>query len=354
MVRHFGRIGLVVLALALAIGVANAGNTERIGTGAALELRVPAGSRGTALGGSVLASVKGIESLYWNPAGLASGDSKREVVFSYLDYMADMQMNYFAMSTQVRGDISLGVSAKVFSVGDIIVTTEENPEGTGEVLSPTFSVVGMTYSQRFTDRVSFGATVKYIHEGIAREVANGLAFDFGFQYITGLEGLTLAVAMRNFGPDIKFDGPDLDREIELADALTGADPQAGSRNFRTALAPSELPTTVELGLSYKLYENPMGTALFTATFRNNNLASDEYQAGIEYAVKDMLNLRGGYIASPTGKAQLTGYKKQFILGPTFGFGVKVPMGSARFVVDYAYGATEFFQDNHWVTVSLGF
>ena len=277
------------------------------------------------------------------------------MVFSYLNYIADMKLNYFAVSTQVRGDISLGVSAKVFSVGDIVVTTEQNPEGTGEILSPTFSVVGLTYAQQFTDRVSFGATVKYIHEGIKREVANALAFDFGFQYITGLEGLTLAVAMRNFGPDMRFNGPDLDREVALSEALTGADPQAGSRIFRTLLAPAELPTTMELGLSYKLYDTPMGKAIFSATFRNNNLASDEYQAGIEYQLKGMLNLRGGYIASPTGGEQLNGFKKQFILGPTFGFGLNMPMGDAKFKVDYAYGKTnEFFQDNHWLTVGLGF
>ena len=252
------------------------------------------------------------------------------------------------------GHISIGISARVFSVGDIVVTTEDAPEGTGEILDPTFSCVTLTYSQLLTDRVAFGTTIKYIHEGIKRETASGVAFDFGFQYKTALKGLTLGIAMRNFGPDLKFDGPDLERQVRLQDAVSNADPQAGSRNFRTALASAELPTSIEIGFSYGFYEDALGKAAFSATFRNNNLATDEYQAGVEYSMKSMLMLRGGYVASPVGDAQPNGFKKEYILGPTFGFGLNVPMGNTAFQVDYAYGKTEFFQDNHWLTVGMGF
>ena len=350
----FKQIILLFAALALVAPEARAGDKSRIGTSAAQELRIPIGSRGTALGGAILAHVSGAEALQWNPSGLVFGTHKREVVFSYLDYIADMNLNYFALTTRLRDDISVGISARVFSVGDIVVTTEESPEGTGEVLSPKFSCVAFTYSQLLTDRVSFGSTIKYIHEGIKREVANGLAFDFGFQYKTALKGLTLGIAMRNFGPDLRFDGPDLERGVRLQDAIPNADPQATSRNFRTSLASAELPTSIEIGFSYDFYADAMNRAAFSATFRNNNLATDEYQAGVEYSLKQMLQLRGGYVASPTGDALPNGFKKVYILGPTFGFGLNVPMGDLAFQVDYAYGMTEFFQDNHWLTVGLGF
>lgn len=345
-----------LLSCALVISSAEAGDQSRIGTAAAQELRIPAGSRGTALGGAILASVRGAEAMHWNPSGVVFGGSKREAVFSYLDYMADMSMNYFAVTTKLRDDIAVGVSAKVFSVGDIIVTTEESPEGTGEVLDPTFSCVSFTYSQMLTDRVSFGTTIKYIHEGIKRQTANGLAFDFGFQYKTALEGLTLAIAMRNFGPDVRFDGPDLDRTVSLSDAIPSADPQATSRIFRTSLASAELPTSIEIGVAYDFLATDLGKATFSATFRNNNLATDEYQAGIEYDVRHMFQLRGGYAVSPAGEALPNGFNKEYILGPSFGFGLNVPMGNKdrSFRVDYAYGKTEFFQDNHWLTVGLGF
>lgn len=353
MLTYF-KTGLLIVALALAVSTVEAGDKSRIGTAAGQELRIPVGSRGTALGGAILASVNGAEALHWNPSGVVFGSTKREAVFSYLDYIADMKMNYFALTSKLRDDIAIGVSAKVFSIGDIVVTTEDAPEGTGEVLNPTFSCVSFTYSQMLTDRVAFGTTIKFIHEGIKRESANGLAFDFGFQYKTALKGLTLAIAMRNFGPDLRFDGPDLERSVSLSDVLPSADPQATSRNFRTSLAAAELPTTVELGFSYDFYENELGKAAFSATFRNNNLATDEYQAGVEYDMKKLIQLRGGYIMSPTGGVLPNGFSKQYILGPTFGFGLSVPMGGTAVKVDYAYGQTEFFQNNHWLTVGLGF
>lgn len=138
MFRQITTVCLMIAALALVVSTADAGDKSRIGTSAGQELRIPAGSRGTALGGSILASVQGAEAMYWNPSGLVFGNQKREAVFSYLDYIADMSMNYFGLSTKIREDIAIGVSAKVFSVGDIIVTTEAAPEGTGEVLNPTF------------------------------------------------------------------------------------------------------------------------------------------------------------------------------------------------------------------------
>ena len=53
----------------------------------------------------------------------------------------------------------------------------------------------------------------------------------GFQYKTALKGLTLGIAMQNFGPDLRFDGPDLDRVVKLQDAVPEADPQAGVAQF---------------------------------------------------------------------------------------------------------------------------
>ena len=41
----------------------------RRGTDGALELQLPVGARGSALGGSVASDVTGVEGIFWNPAG---------------------------------------------------------------------------------------------------------------------------------------------------------------------------------------------------------------------------------------------------------------------------------------------
>ena len=351
--RVWSYLAVVLLTVAVP-AVAHAADTERIGTAAAQELRIPVGSRGTALGGAILASVKGVEGLYWNPAGVAFTETKREFTYTYLDYIAGMSVNYLGITTKVGETVSLGLSAKVLSVGDIVVTTELNPEGTGDVLTPHFTTIGVTYAQQFTDRVSFGATAKLISETVRRVSSTGLAFDFGFQYYTGIKGLSLGVAIRNLGPDQRFDGADLDVPVELQDALVNAESSASARNFRTSLAPAELPTSIEMGLAYDLYTGPQGKGTFHATFRNNNLSTDEYQAGIEFTLLKTLQLRGGYVLSPEGGVQPTGFTKEYIHGATAGFGLNLPAGDKAFTVDYAYGRTEFFQDNHWLTVGFGF
>ena len=183
-----------------------AGSEERKGTGGALELRIPVGPRGTALGGAVTGDVAGAEAVYWNPAGLAAAEHI-EVLFCHTQYFAEQKLNYVALATPAGGLGVLGFAAKVLSVGDVIVTTEEAPEGTGEIIKPTFTVLGASWAKRFTDRVMFGATLNYVNERVVDNTASGIAFDFGVQYDPGVHGLKLGMVMKNFGPSMSYSGP---------------------------------------------------------------------------------------------------------------------------------------------------
>src|SRR2546422_3191263 len=76
-----------------------AGPRSKYGLSAAPELLIPVGSIGTALSGSNLANVTGVEALYWNPAGLSMITGKSgEVMFSHQKYIADININYAAAS----------------------------------------------------------------------------------------------------------------------------------------------------------------------------------------------------------------------------------------------------------------
>src|SRR5437867_13317608 len=86
-------------------------------------------------------------------------DSLTEVMFSDTDYIADMKLNYLAITQSVGNLGTVGVSAKVFSVGDIERTTETAPDGTGASFSPTFSTLGLSFARKRTDRADSGATV---------------------------------------------------------------------------------------------------------------------------------------------------------------------------------------------------
>src|SRR5712664_3304670 len=93
---------LLLAALGAAVAVsARAGSDGRKGTEGALELKLPVGPRGTALGGAVTADASGIDALFFNPAGLATV-AHTDVAFTHTTYIADMKINYAAVATNLK------------------------------------------------------------------------------------------------------------------------------------------------------------------------------------------------------------------------------------------------------------
>ncbi len=89
------------LILVLVCSSIYAGDTNRKGTTGAEELLIPVGARGIATGGAFLASLTGLESVYYNPAGLDL-TPRTEAMFSYMSYFADIKVSYFAISTSLE------------------------------------------------------------------------------------------------------------------------------------------------------------------------------------------------------------------------------------------------------------
>src|SRR5438105_3485045 len=110
MVRLMNGALVVVTLLVTIAGPAWAGSDERKGTDGALELMLPVGARGSALGGTVVSDVSGSEAIYWNPAGLTSVE-RPEVLFTHTNYFADMKLNYAAVATKAGGLGVIGFNA---------------------------------------------------------------------------------------------------------------------------------------------------------------------------------------------------------------------------------------------------
>ena len=125
---------IVVLAL-FCLSVSNnyAGPRTKLGTMAAPELLIPLGSISTSLQGSNLSSITGVDAMYWNPAGISQISSNHgEFMASYMNYFADMKMEYIAGAFKLGNFGVLGASIRNLDFGTgIQVTTETSPEGTG-------------------------------------------------------------------------------------------------------------------------------------------------------------------------------------------------------------------------------
>ena len=317
---------------------------SRNGTAGATELLIPVGARGVAMSGSTLTGATGVEALYWNPANLARGESTTNVLFSHMNYIADINVEYGAISTNIEGFGAIAVSLKSLNIGAIDVTTVDHPDGTGQTYTPSFVTLGLTYSRLLSDRIAVGLTAKLVSERIDLVSATGVAFDVGISYknLGNVDGLSFAVVLKNLGPQMKFDGSGLNILANAGDLLRP--PQY----YKIDAAGFELPSTLELGLGYQYNLNADNQVMLNAVFQNSNFYGDEYKLGLEYGYNKLLFLRAGYDIMPDITSDAN------IYGMTAVFGINYNLGGLDFKLDYAYRDVKYFDANHVFTVTLGF
>jgi hypothetical protein len=351
--KNKGLIPIVILCVVLVFGANLYAQEEeslnrRIGSSAATELLIPVGGAGLAMAGSHLATAAGVDAIHWNPAGLARMEHSSEAMLSSMAYIADIRVNYGAVGVRFGEFGTVGVAAKMLNFGDIPLTTNEDPEALqGRTYSPNFLTLGLTYSRRFTDAITVGVTFKVISEKIVRVNGSAIAFDIGVQYHSagGIPGLNFAIALKNYGPHMKFSGTGL---LRRAIATDGLRPE---QFYQMTAATYELPSTLEIGMSYvrDLSEN-LDFAV-NGAFINNNMALNSYRVGgqLGFAVDELrVYGRAGYEIVPGNDID------EDIFGICFGGGVYYRLGTFDFMLDYAYRQTEYFDDNSLFTLRFGF
>ena len=339
---------MLSVALLMSGSLAWAGGLQRIGTSGAQELRIPVGAVPVALAGSSVAMGNGLENLFYNPASLASIDHS-EALISYSTYLADCNVNYGAVSMPLGSQGVLAVSLKVLNIGDITVTTEDSPEGTGEILSPNFSVFGLSYGRRMTDRVLLGATGMFVNERVADLTAQGFAIDLGVQYDTGWRGLRFGFAMKNVGPNMDFSGANLEQRL----VLPTDDPTAQPHVVQLQSASFEIPSYLQIGMAYDLPMAEKTSATLYGTFQGNNYSTDEYRLGAEFHIGEHLALRGGFQGQVPFKEadRQTDYLYNFAYGAGFNF----KLGDRPFSLDWAgTHVGQFFDDTQQVSLRVEF
>lgn len=340
----FFKIVVLCLTLVFLVSVDGIAQERRIGTNAASLLLIPVGARDIALGGANLATVSGAEAIFWNPAGAANSNYTADVMFSYMSHIADINVNYVALAVKFGGFGTIGFSLKAMDIGDIIVTSEVAPDGTGALLSPQFLTAGLTYSRQLTEAISFGGTVNLISETFDRVSSNGVAFDFGVQYrgLAAVDGLSLGVTIKNLGPAMQYGGSGLLN----TSSIDGVD--RGSSPLLIQAQKDELPSYFVIGLSYKMSMGETGSLELASTFQDNNFQDDTGQFGAEYNYDDMFYVRGGYTVAPDAADEADIYSF------TLGGGIHYDFSNIGVTIDYAYRDVDFFDASSVFSIKLGF
>lgn len=334
---------ILVFILLLAVNNVFAGGGKRTGTAGASELLIPVGPRGIAMGESNLVSSTGIEALYWNPAGVSHMQNNADVLFSHMSYIADIGVEYGAVAANFEGFGAVALSIKSISIGDIPVTTTINPDGTGELFSPTYITAGLSYSRMLTDAISVGITGNFVSERMADVSATGFAIDFGviYQNLADINGLSIGVVLKNLGTDMKYDGSGLVQQGQLNGL--NRDPNF----YKIDAAPFEMPFNFQLAAGYRPVIDEMNSLEFTGLYQNNNFSGDETKLGAEYGYNNLFFVRAGYQFAMQEA-------DNYIYGFTAGAGVNYEIEGFGVKVDYAFRDVEFFDGNHVFALTLGF
>ena len=337
---------IITSIIIIAISSLGLGQNSRMGSASSTQLLVVPSAKHLS-GGGAAATATGMDATFWNPAGLAMSENSIDAIFSNRQYFADIDNSFFGVATDI-GEYKMGVTVRSFNMGDINETTVFYPDGTGQVFTPNFSILGGTIAKKLSDNTSVGMNVNYIREGFGRVTASGTAFDLGVQYkgLLGRENLDVGFTLKNFGSPVKYDGPGLGVFAEPSDA------DRPSEYYKLDAAAFDLPFTFDMAVSYKVAGADVG-----ATYTSNYYSTDELKLTVGYQLEGLGSVGVGLQSS--GAAQEIEAADDWYTNPADGvsFGASVDM--SRFVgmnmsVDYSMLPMGDFGTNSVLALRVAF
>ena len=308
------------------------GAVTKVATSAANWLKIDTGIRGISMGGSQVASGRGITGIHYNPASITFIKDS-EFFYSKSYYLADISHNTLAYGTRLTPTDYFGLHLFYLNSGDMKVTNERNPDGTGETFTVRDLSLRLTYGRQLTDRLRIGGVLKYIREDIFTAYMHSFVFDLGSNFDTGIYDLILGMSISNFGPDVQFHGKGLEKVV--------ADTTARDGKLSKIIKEFSVPLTFRLGIQKDVWGgDDESTSRFTVSVDGINPIDYTVYGGIgiEYSWREMAFIRGG-----TRLFHDTA-------GLSLGGGLKWSM----FAVDYAYVNYGTLKETHQFGINLEF
>jgi opacity protein-like surface antigen len=320
--QQFRILGSILLILA--VGYIEAASQSKVGTTAAQFLGIPIGARAISMGAASVATANDVSSIYYNP-GAFSQARKTEIYVSTTDWFVGSKFRWLGAMLNIDGTNAVGLSITQLSYGDEEVTTPEKPDGTGEQWSAQDIALAISYCRNLTDQFSIGGSAKYISQSIWHETASTIAFDVGLLFITGFYDMRLGMSISNFGGDMKMNGSDLTRIIDI-------DPgNAGSNKLNVAelkTDPWPIPLFFRVGVAMDIIKDETTVVTVEGDAMRPSDNVEVVNVGTEVTIMKIISLRAGFKSL---------FQKDSEEGLTFGGGLKYDqLENMGIEVSYAY------------------
>ncbi len=315
----------------------NSANVKLTGQSSMTFLQVGVSPKAAALGDAYTAMSKGVESVFFNPAGLTEMNSKYEAFVSSTQWFADIKYLSGAIGYNSEDYGAFALSFIIVDYGTIKGTALVPEASTGanyKILGNLQNVgaysFGLSYVKAVSNKFSIGGTVKYVgqqlgqltdasYNAISDNNANKIAFDMGVKYFPGIESLRLGMSIRNFSTFVQY------------------------QNFE-----SPLPIAFSVGLGMNLMDlinkdmSADHALVLSSEFVHPNDYTDRVNTGLEYTFMKMVSIRGGYETNHD------------VLSWSGGVGLGTSFGGTRIEVDYSYSHMKYFDGINRFALNVGF
>ena len=309
-----------IVVAVLAIGCAAAPQARaadlfaKVGTIGAQYLKIPIGARAAGMGDAFVSIADDATAVYWNAAGVARV-SGTVVSINHAAWLAGTAVDQAAVvfaAPIIPG--TMAVDARSFTMDPFPVVDVFHQEGTGGFADAGDTDVALTYARSLTDKFSAGASLHYVHEGLADLSSHVYTYDFGTLYDTGFHSVRIGMTIQNMGSTLRF----LDRDVKV-------------------------PTLFRVGLSANVYNDGTHSLLTAVDFSHPPDNKERLNLGAEYNFRDYFFLRAG---------EKLGYDSE---GLTAGAGFRFPIGSAQAArLDYAWSDMKTLGAAQRVSLELSF
>jgi len=159
-------------------------------------LRNDVGARAAALAGSFVTVSDDPTAVFYNPASGATLGAPRGSL-GFLKQILDINSGHIVYGQEIEefGSVAGGI---LFTHYGSFTETDEAGAELGSFSAADVAVL-VSYSSDFSDRLTYGATAKFIYSAIAGYSSTGLAADVGLLYLIPDSRASVGASLRNIG-----------------------------------------------------------------------------------------------------------------------------------------------------------
>jgi len=273
--------------------------------------------------------------IFWNPSLLAFSGRDYDLSINHTRGIADINYNAAAASINLFDFGVLGFSLLAMDYGTFYSTVRIGEQGYMDMgtFSPTSFAFGTAFSQKISNRFSYGVHIKYARQNLGEAYViprgdsvvskkeyelDAFAIDVGAFYDFLYSGIKFGAVIQNISRELKY-------EIEQF-------PLPFVISFGASVDPIEL----------FFEKDPLHNLVLSFESKHPRDFGEKVKFGVEYQFSDFFIARAGYISN---------YDER---NWTAGVGFKQQFSEIPVRVDYAFQPFGILGDIHFISLGVGY